>query len=230
MRAQTATLQFKLLSFLLLSLALNIACANDAKQLPEQCRIDCTTPYGETLGASSDGVEAYSNCRSGCVNPEHNTLKHTYTGIKWQCVEYARRWLLANKGAVYGDVNTAADIWNEINYLTDVSSNRSLPLESRANGSANPPQTGDLLVYASAFHGTGHVAVVTAVDEVNGLIEVGEQNYSNEPWPGDFARKIELVRKGADYWLMDEYLIGWKHITDTSGPVITRPHRKDAQR
>jgi hypothetical protein len=214
MRAGLITLHNKLLTCLLLSLALVTAYADDAKQLPLQCRIDCTTPYGKVLGAATDGVEAHSNCQSGCINPERNTWKRTYTGIKWQCVEYARRWLLVNKGAIYGDVDTAADIWNKIDHLTEVSSNRTLPLESRTNGSDKPPQVGDLLVYASAYHGTGHVAVVTHVDEANGFIEVGEQNYSNEPWPGNFARKIELVIQGDECWLMDEYLIGWKHPVD----------------
>ena len=143
---------------------------------------------------------------------EPNHLKGTYTGIKWQCVEYARRWLLINKGAIYGDVDIAADIWNNIDYLTDVSTNRAFPLESHLNGSKQPPQVGDLLIYARAFNDTGHVAVVIDTDYGNGVIEVGEQNYNNEPWPEDFARKIELVRKGDNYWLLDGYLLGWKHV------------------
>jgi hypothetical protein len=134
MRADPVTLNSRLLACILLTLALNIAYADEANHLPIQCRIDCATPYGEVLGASTDGVEAYSNCQSDCINPERNTWKHTYTGIKWQCVEYARRWLLVNKGAVYADVDTAADIWNEIDHLTDVASNRILPLESHPNG------------------------------------------------------------------------------------------------
>lgn len=92
-------------------------------------------------------------------------------------------------------------MWNEIEHLPEVASNRIMPLESRLNGSEQPPQIGDLLIYAGACHGTGHVAVVTDADYKAGDIEVGERNYSNEPWPGDFSRKIELIRKGERYWL-----------------------------
>jgi glutathionylspermidine amidase/synthetase len=135
----------------------------------------------------------------------------TYTGIKWQCVEYARRWLLVNRGMVYASVDIAADIWSDIDHLTEVSTGRKLPLESHPNGSQQPPRVGDLLLYSTNFQGTGHVAVVIDVDYEGGFIEVAEQNYNNEPWPGDFARRIELVNKDDNYWLLDEHLLGWKH-------------------
>jgi hypothetical protein len=82
------------------------------------------------------------------------------------------------------------------------------------NGAKIPPQPGDLLVYARAFYDTGHVAVVTHVDYENGVIEVAEQNYNNQPWAGDHARTIEFVKQGNSYWLLDGYLLGWKHVND----------------
>jgi glutathionylspermidine amidase/synthetase len=203
-----------LLLLALLALSLNSAYADNIKALPTECQTDCASQYGQILGVSRRGVEAYSNCQSRCVVYEPNHWKGTYTGIRWQCVEYARRWLLINKGAIYGDVDIAAEIWNRINYLTDVKTNKTLPLESHLNGSKQPPQVGDLLIYARAFNETGHVAVVIDVDYKDGAIEVGEQNYNNEPWPGDFSRKIDLVKKGDNYWLLDAYLLGWKHINN----------------
>ena len=200
-----------LLLVILLALSLDNAYADNAEGMPVECQTDCVSPYGKVLGTSKRGVEAYSNCQSDCVIYEPNHWKGTYTGIKWQCVEYARRWLLINKGAIYGDVDIAADIWNNIDYLTEVATNRVIPIESYLNGSKQPPQVGDLLIYAKAFNDTGHVAVVIDADYENGVIEAGEQNYSNEPWPEDFSRKIELVRKGDNYWLLDGYLLGWKH-------------------
>jgi glutathionylspermidine amidase/synthetase len=183
-----------------------------AKEIPVSCRAGCITPYGKVLGTSASGVEAYSNCQSKCKIFTPNKLKGVYTGIKWQCVEYARRWLLVNKGAVYGEVDTAADIWNKIDHLTHVATNKKLPLRSYLNGSKQSPQVGDLLIYARAYYDTGHVAVVTNVNHEKGVIEVGEQNYSNESWPGDYSRTIELIKKNDNYWLLDEYLLGWKHI------------------
>lgn len=214
MNAYQITLFYKLLSFAVLALALNFTYADIAeKGIPVECQTNCISPYGRVLGTSTGGVEAYSNCQSGCIIFEPNNWEDTYTGIKWQCVEYARRWLLVHKGAVYGDVDIAADIWDKVDNLTHVATDRILPLESHLNGSKQPPRVGDLLIYARAFHGTGHVAVVTDVDYEKGIVEVGEQNYENVPWQEDYARTIELVKKDDNYWLLDGYLLGWKHAT-----------------
>ena len=85
-----------------------------ADAIPTACKVDCKSEYGSVLGKSPAGVEAYSNCNSTCVIFEPNHHEQIYTGIKWQCVEYARRWLLHEYGVVYGDVDIAADIWDTI--------------------------------------------------------------------------------------------------------------------
>ncbi|HYQ73295.1 MAG TPA: CHAP domain-containing protein [Gammaproteobacteria bacterium] len=201
-----------LLLTVLLMPALNSALAASTNDdMPDACRSGCISPYGSVLGESPRGIEAYSNCQSGCVIFEPNRWKGTYTGIKWQCVEYARRWLLVNAGAVYGDVDIAADIWDRIDHLTDVKTGRLIPLQSHANGSTQAPAVGDLLIYAKAFQGTGHVAVVTGVDASTSEIEVSEQNFNNDSWPADYARKFSFIRQGEHYWLLDSYILGWKH-------------------
>ena len=201
-----------LLFIVLIVSAFNNTFAETAiKELPVACQAGCKSPYGKLLGKSPRGIEAYSNCQSGCVIYEPNEWNGTYTGIKWQCVEYARRWLLVNTGAVYGDVDIAADIWDKIDHLTDVKTKRPIPLETHLNGSTQAPEIGDLLIYAKAFNGTGHVAVVTGIDIGNGLVEVSEQNFENKSWAADYARKITLFKNGKNYWLLDGYLLGWKH-------------------
>lgn len=182
-----------------------------ADQLPAACRRDCVTPYGQILGTAAGKVAAYSNCNAKCVVFAPNKENDVYTGIRWQCVEFARRWLLDNKGVVYGDVDTAADIWTKIEVVTRVSDGRQFPLQPHLNGSPEPPQVGDLLIYAKEYLNTGHVAVITAVDPKAGFIEVAEQNFLNQPWPADYSRRIVLVDKDNKYWLLDVYLLGWKH-------------------
>jgi CHAP domain len=204
---------YNILFIVLLVPACNIAFADNAnKEIPVACRTACKSPYGKVLGRSPQGIEAYSNCQSGCVIFEPNQWNGTYTGIKWQCVEYARRWLLINTGAVYGDVDIAADIWDKIDHLTEVKTKKRITLETHLNGSTQAPEVGDLLIYAKAFNGTGHVSVITGMDIKNGLVEVSEQNYNNETWPDDYARNIMLIKKGQNYWLLDGYLLGWKHV------------------
>ena len=214
-------MRFNHLPFSLISLITLISissCAYDPeKSIPESCQIKCVSPYGAVLGVSASGVKAYSNCQSGCVSEHANKLNGVYTGVKWQCVEYARRWLLVNRDAVYGDVEVASDLWNKINHITHLPTKKKIPLESRLNGSKQPPGIGDLLIYAEAFLETGHVAVVTEVNHESGFIEVAEQNYKNEIWPGNYARRIKFIKNGDEYWLLDSYLIGWKHIQPQDG-------------
>jgi glutathionylspermidine amidase/synthetase len=205
----------RLFPIILFVLAVNASHADvTRKETASFCQANCISPYGMVLGASSGGVEAYSNCRPECKVYVPNKWKGTFTGVKWQCVEYARRWLLINNGAVYGEVDTAADIWDKVDHLTHVATQKKLPLETHLNGSEKPPRRGDLLVYARAFYDTGHVAVVTDVDHENGVIKVAEQNFDNQPWAADYARTIEFVKKGNRYWLLDGYLLGWKHVKD----------------
>jgi glutathionylspermidine amidase/synthetase len=181
------------------------------EQIPAACETDCKTPYGELLGEDKSGVTAYSNCNSKCVVFEPSRHEGTYTGIKWQCVEYARRWLLVNKGVVYGDVDYAIDIWDKINHYRDVQWDEKVPVANHVNGSETAPREGDLLIYAKVmFGGTGHVAVVTEVDAAKGIVKVAEQNFLNQQWPGNYSREIPLIRKGKQYWLLDGYLVGWK--------------------
>ena len=211
---ETIDLVFRRLApVLMLSSICSLAIAEtDVSAIPEACRSDCVTPYGQLLGKTADNTEAYSNCKSACVVRQPNKYKGTYTGIKWQCVEYARRWLLVHDGVVFGDIDIAANMWDRINHVTNVSNHEDTPLVNYANGSAHMPETGDLLIYAREFETTGHVAVVTSVDEKAGTIRVAEENYSNTPWPGDYSREIPFIRRGDKVWLLDSFLIGWKHL------------------
>ena len=197
--------------FLLTLFSFNHVAAED---LPQACQQDCEVEYGIVLGNSKTGVEAYSNCSSNCVNPAPYFVDGTYTGIKWQCVEYVRRWLLINKGVVYGDVDVAADIWQlETVHSADKKVTKSL--KSILNGDKRQSlQRGDLLIYSRAFLDTGHVAVVFKIDEKNQRVYVGEQNFDNQPWQGDAAREIPYVIYDGGIWLLDPYLIGWKRVID----------------
>lgn len=181
--------------------------------LPSECTTQCLSPYGEVLGVGSGDVPAYSNCNASCVVFSANNLAGTYTGIKWQCVEYARRWLLVNKGVVYGDVDVAADIW-ALDSVTRVKDKTSLKMLTYPNGNESPPQVGDLLIYARAYLKTGHVAVISKVDKKSHTVHVVEQNYLNTKWKGDYARSIPYIEQDKKIWLLDAYLLGWKRVAE----------------
>jgi hypothetical protein len=186
--------------------------------LPPACTRECAAPFGAELGTTPTGLIAYSNCRPDCVLPVPNRWEDTYTGIRWQCVEMARRWLIARRGLTFGDVDLAIDIWDQIDQYRDIQSGQEYPVVSILNGADAPPEVGNLLIYAKALEGTGHVAVVTELTlpdgDVAGNVEVAEQNFANRPWQGDHARRIPLLRADGRWWLLDAYLIGWKRLAD----------------
>lgn len=198
-----------------LLLVLNAALVSGA-EIPQACKQQCVTQYGEVLGKAPGGVEAYSNCNSSCVvfQPQH--YEGTYTGIQWQCVEYTRRWLLVNRGVVYGDVDYAIDIWDKITAYKRISDDKLIATENMVNGSERMPLVGDLFIYARVmFAGTGHSAVVIEVDRKRQVIKLAEQNNLNEKWPADYAREVPYVVKARKYWVLDSYLIGWKRMKST---------------
>jgi glutathionylspermidine amidase/synthetase len=171
---------------------------------PPQCQTDCVTTYGQILGVNN-GVEARSNCSDLCINPtpvmtpagdEPNPV---YTGIGWQCVEYARRWLLHNHGLVFGSVDTAADMWNQVSSLTSPDQTVSRPVRRVENGSTAAPVVGDLIIYAAQADVSalrfGHVAVVVGVDQSS--VKLAEQNWTNRTWAQEgFSRSLTLVDNG----------------------------------
>jgi hypothetical protein len=202
-----------------------------ASKLPAACHSHCVTPFGTFLGVA-DGVPAYSNCSAKCVDLKPVKADGVYTGIKWQCVEYARRWLLKHKDAVFADVDVAADIWTKIHHLQRVDHKGTIPLQNDPNGSPRPPSVGDLLIYARAYLGTGHVAVITDVDLHSHVIKVAEENYRNRKYPGDYARKIDLIERHHRYWVLDPYVLGWKHATEQrfAGSRLTPAARHSTRR
>ncbi len=182
-----------------------------ASELSQQCLTDCESDYGLVLGTSPANIPAYSNCSSNCVIFEPNHLNDTYTGIKWQCVEYARRWLLHEYDVVFGDVDIAADIW-ALSEVSNPTSKQTFKFVSIVNGAAMVPQRGDLLIYGEEYLGTGHVAVIVAINEEQKKVRVAEQNYANTPWQGKYAREISYANINDRIWILDSYLVGWKRV------------------
>lgn len=189
------------------------------------CDGPCVTPFGVVLGIA-DGAEGRSNCVSTCIRPEYSFLDRAsgavsvhendpkqehlqYIGVTYQCVEYARKWWMKNRGITFGSIDSAY----EILYLTEgknLETQQSVPLARSINGTARrPPRRGDLLVYypdrTDPEWRHGHVAVVVAVDLDQGHVALAEENYDNQPWqnPQAFARQIRLFEVNGRYTLLD---------------------------
>lgn len=195
-----------------------VACASapvatapwDALTLPALCQQGCTTPYGQELGSTPEGIRAFSNCQPACVFEKPSQVDGTYAGIEWQCVEFARRWLISTRKITFPSIDYAADLWNKVPAFTRVGSGENVPVKNVTNGAGALPRKGDLLIYAREFLGTGHVAVVLSVDRARRVVRVGEENFLNQKWPGAYSREVAFTRVGQKFWLLEPYLLGWK--------------------
>ncbi|WGL61290.1 CHAP domain-containing protein [Pigmentibacter sp. JX0631] len=198
---------------LLLSLSYSSIFAADLTKYCENSAVNkCVTPYGEKLGASN-GVSAYSNCRSECVKPIPNSFKKenekdVYTGIKWQCVEYARRWWITQKNITFGSVDTANEIF-DLTSAEDLKTGKKIKLIKTSNGETTIPKEGDLLIYKKSGKDEnlpyGHVAVIVNVNISEGYVDIAEANYNNSVWEEKekYSRRLALVAKDNKFVIYD---------------------------
>ena len=125
--------------------------------------------FGALLGVAPGGVPIYSSDYDSADEREYPTRQSyqshvhgVFMGYKWQCVEFARRWLYLNKGYIFEDIPMAYDIFN-LRFVRRISDNAALPLHAFGNGSRRLPEPGCLLIWneGGEFARTGHVAIVT---------------------------------------------------------------------
>lgn len=76
-------------------------------------------PFGTLLGYAPGGVAIYSSDYDHldqALYPDDASFRsyvgHEYMGYKWQCVEFARRFLYLNYGVVFTDVGMAYEIFS----------------------------------------------------------------------------------------------------------------------
>jgi glutathionylspermidine amidase/synthetase len=202
----------------------------DSTQEDEELKKQPEAPFGSVLGISCGDVAVYSSDYS-TADPtffsDRNSYRHfedgVFTGIKWQCVELARRWLLKNKGYVFDDIAMAYDAFS-LKSFRRISDSVLLPAKSFLNGSQRWPEAGSILVWKEGGHFdvTGHVAIVVEVSAL--YVRVVEQNVFNDVWPQGqaFSRQLQAhIDPYGGFWVHDldfdknTVIWGWVIQTDS---------------
>jgi len=171
-------------------------------------------PYNQILGIASSNVPAYSNGDDDYFSAERNYFHGIFTGFKWQCVEFARRWLLLRKTCIFRSIGSAGDIWHELSFIERVTDGKKFPLIAHANGSSIFPKKDSLLIYPrSRALPFGHIAIITEVGR--DYIRIAEQNYRFHRWSGNYAGQLPMKFHYGGYFIKDHYKIdGWMEIFD----------------
>lgn len=178
----------------------------------------CITPLGKVLG-KLDNTLAYSNCHEDCTTNQFHDIKignkTIMAGMKWQCVEFARRWMIENIGYTFGSIDHAFQIWQLKSAIKITNQKPVLWQKFHNQKSKILPQKGDLLIYNQSVGPHGHVAVISGVELTEHKILIAEQNYSNDKWQAaHYARTAPLEKNAQGYYtIKDPGLIGWMRIT-----------------
>ena len=178
-------------------------------------------PFGSLLGYAPGGVAIYSSDYNTADDKEfpndaafRSYLGREYMGYKWQCVEFARRYLYLNHGVVFADVGMAYEIFS-LRFLRQVVNDALLPLQAFANGCKHKPQAGSLLIWQEGgeFKHTGHVAIITEV--LPDSVRIAEQNviHSRLPSGQQWTRELPMIVSEQGYFLQDTFddtkILGW---------------------
>jgi glutathionylspermidine amidase/synthetase len=178
--------------------------------------------FGTIVGMAPGNVPVYSSDYQSADDTEfpdrqsyRSFVGDVYMGQKWQCVEFARRWLYLNRGYVFADVAMAYDIFR-LTSVSVVSDGTSLPIRSFLNGSRRRPEPGCMLIWdeGGVFSTTGHVAIVTDVSD--DCVRVVEQNFAHHRWAEGQLFSRELMATASpdgEYRLKctaeDGTILGW---------------------
>jgi len=185
--------------------------------------------FGTILGYAPGNVPVYSSYYESLDSeamPDRSQFKSylddIYMGYKWQCVEFARRWLYVNKAYVFSDVAMAYDIF-ELQNVIKLKEDKPLPLKSFRNGSKRAPEPGSLLIWneGGEFVSTGHVAIITEVLDLR--IRIAEQNLEHTSWAADrdWSRELSLeITSDGEHKITCTYddtsILGWVIQTEES--------------
>jgi len=153
---------------------------------------------------SLNGVKVYYN---GGVDHvlERNVTKDNYNvGLKYQCVEFVKRYYYEHLNHKMPDAyGHAKDFFDP--KVKDGELNVKRNLIQYSNPSKAKPEVGDLIIFSgSVLNRFGHVAIISKVSENE--IEIIQQN------PGPFSSSREnfsLETQNGNYKIDNKRLLGW---------------------
>jgi len=114
-----------------------------------------------------------------------NYYNGIYTGIKGQCVEFVRRYLIINHGVTFSDVDSAFQIPNAQFTTLKGSPNKGTPIKMK-----NDLKVGSIIVWQKNYEKNspyGHVAIVSAITPTG--ITVKERNYNDNKFTRNIKQK-----------------------------------------
>lgn len=166
-----------------------------------------------------NGVAIYYNGGVNTVQGRNLTQDGYNLGLRYQCVEFIKRYYFERYGHRMPDTyGHAKDFFDP--RVGDGGLNAKRGMLQFTNGSTMPPQADDLLVFApSLLNRYGHVAIIASVGSET--LEIAQQN------PGPFGRSREslaLAQRDGRWYLGNDKVQGWLRLpaADQHNPKLDK--------
>ena len=174
--------------------------------IPTKLNINPMRKVGEVVD-EVNGVKVYYNGGIGGVSGRSLTSDGYNVGVKYQCVEFVKRYYYEHLGH-----RMPQSLGNAIDYfdvtVRDGDMNRARNLIQFRNNGSEKPAVDDLVVFEPwIFNRYGHVAIVSNVTD--STVEIIQQN------SGPFGRSRETYPLTSENgkWKVESYrLLGWLRI------------------
>ncbi len=165
---------------------------------PEKARV---------IGQKTDSLNGVYVFYNGAISnvSGRNTTKDGYNlGLKFQCVEFVKRYYYQHLNHKMPDsYGHAKDFFDRT--LSDGQKNRRRNLVQYSNPSQTKPETGDLVVFdGTVFNQYGHVAIVSKVTKRR--VEIIQQNSGPN---GKSRVSFPLRRKDEKWEIGEKRILGW---------------------
>jgi hypothetical protein len=181
---------------------------------------NCVTTFGEKISHLED-VSAYSNCNNSFESGFNNFInyknKKIFSGMQWQCVEYARRYLITKLGVTFDSVDGAEDVF-ALKTVESTETGKKYKFKTFKNKlncriKNNMPKVNDVIIWAKNKSDTpyGHIAVILKIE--GDQIYIGEQNWANDAWINpSYSRILTFKKYNNRCTIVDgSYkILGWK--------------------
>jgi hypothetical protein len=153
---------------------------------------------------SLNGVIVYYNGGIDNVSGRNMTADNYNLGLKYQCVEFVKRYYFEYlKHKMPDSYGHAVDFFDKD--LKDGEKNKKRDLTQYCNPSKSKPQINDLIIMSGSIANKyGHVVIVSNVTENE--IEIIQQN------PGPYSKSREtfsLIRQDDKWKIKSDRILGW---------------------
>lgn len=166
-------------------------------------------PLNKQVGEKIDefnGVAVYYNGPVDNTSGRNQTVDGYNIGLKYQCVEFVKRYYLEHLNHRMPDSYGHAFQFFD-NKIKNGQLNPSRNLIQYTNGQGNLPQVNDLIVFSpSTYNPYGHVAIVSKANK--SFIEVVQQNMG--PF-GSSRAKFNIALENNRYMVANNSVLGWLH-------------------